>query len=363
MKHKGGYIQLVPNHSFTYEQIVEITRDFEILIGEGGSGTVYYGHLNNGKEVAVKVLNNSQGRLSKEFVAEVKILMTVHHKNLVSFVGFCEEDMNMIVLYEYMQNGSLREFLSGTHLDKFHFLQKNHNKILNMEEAPANRFGCRNWYVNHCHLVSKASSFYHSFVNVNILASSCNAGLEYLHSGCRPAIIHRDIKTANILLNEQLEAKLADFGISRADGKTQTSTVQIAGTLGYIDPEYVLTLNRRSIMHLSRRYSETSILTKKSDVYSFGVVLFELMCGRTAIFGTLEQHFHIVEWATTKIVRGDIESIVDPRIKGQHKRNSMWKVVDVALACTARRSTERPNMSIILKDLNEAMEMETGYQM
>ncbi|XP_031485655.1 probable LRR receptor-like serine/threonine-protein kinase At1g07550 [Nymphaea colorata] len=209
--------------------------------------------------------------------------MTVHHKNLVSFVGFCEEDMNMIVLYEYMQNGSLREFLSG---------------------------------------------------------------LEYLHSGCRPAIIHRDIKSANILLNEQLEAKLADFGISRADGKTQTSTVQIAGTLGYIDPEY----------------SETSILTKKSDVYSFGVVLFELMCGRTSIFGTSEQHFHIVEWATSKIVRGDIESIVDPRIKGQHKRNSMWKVVDVALACTARRSTERPNMSIILKDLNEAMEMETGYQ-
>ncbi|XP_031485657.1 probable LRR receptor-like serine/threonine-protein kinase At1g51880 [Nymphaea colorata] len=119
----------------------------------------------------------------------------------------------------------------------------------------------------------------------------------------------------------------------------------IVGTPGYIDPEY----------------SEISILTKNSDVYSFGVVLFELMSSKGAIFGSLEQHFHIVEWATSKIVRGDIESIIDPRIKGQHKMNYMWKVADIALACTARRSIERPNMYNVLKDLNEAMEMETGY--
>ncbi|KAF3776603.1 Receptor-like protein kinase 5 [Nymphaea thermarum] len=212
--------------------------------------------------------------------------------------------MNMIVLYEYMQNGCLRGILAGKRTGAELLTWKRRLQI----------------------------------------ALDVATGLDYLHSGCQPSIIHRDIKSTNILLNERLEAKVADFGISKAVEKTQISTV-IAGTPGYIDPEY----------------SETSILTKKSDVYSFGVVLFELMCGRRAILGSLEEQFHIVEWATSKIVRGDIESIIDPRIKGQHKINSVWKVADIALACTARRSIERPNMHNILKDLNEAMEIETGY--
>ncbi|KAF3776606.1 putative LRR receptor-like serine/threonine-protein kinase [Nymphaea thermarum] len=277
-KQQTGWMQLVPNHGFTHEEIVKITCNFETIIAEGGSASVYYGCLNSGKKVAVKVLKDLHQRGPKEFVAEVKLLATVHHKNLVPFVGYCDEGMNMIVLYEYMQNGSLRGLLSG---------------------------------------------------------------LEYLHSGCQPAIIHRDVKTTNILLNERLEAKLADFGISRADEKTQTST-GIAGTPGYIDPEY----------------SETSILTKKSDVYSFGIVLFELICGHPAKFGTPEQYFHIVQWATSNIVSGEIDSIVDPRIKGQHKMNSMQKVVEVAIACTARSSAKRPHMCKILNDLDQAMEME-----
>ncbi|KAF3784049.1 LYK2 protein [Nymphaea thermarum] len=272
-----------------YEEVVKITHNFGILIGEGGSGSVYYGRLDNGNEVAVKV----------------KLLMTVHHKNLVSFVGFCEEDKKLFVLYQYMQNGSLRDLLSGNHLGKKTIIEpltwKRRLKI----------------------------------------ALDVATGLDYLHSGCEPAIIHRDIKSRNILLDEQLKARLADFGISRAVDMTQTSTM-IAGTPGYIDPEYY----------------ETSVLTKKSDIYSFGVVLFELMCGRTAIFGSGEQCSHIVQWATSKILRGDMESIVDPRIKGQYKINSMWKVAEIALACTARRTTERPDMYDVLSDLNQAMKME-----
>ncbi|XP_049933881.1 probable leucine-rich repeat receptor-like protein kinase At2g28990 [Nymphaea colorata] len=300
LKQQAGCIQLEQNHAFTYEEIVKITQDFEILIGNGGSGSVYYGCLNNGNEVAVKVLKDWQEQGSKEFVAEVKLLMTVNHKNLVSFIGFCDEGMNMIVLYEYMQNGSLKDILSRAELVTW----KRRLQI----------------------------------------ALDVATGLDYLHSGCQPSIIHRDIKSTNILPNERLEAKVADFGISRAVEKTQISTM-IVGTPGYIDPEY----------------SEISILTKKSDVYSFGVVLFELMCGRRAIFDNIEEHCHIVEWARSKIVRGEVESIIDPRIKGQHKINSVWKVADIALACTARRSVERPNMDNILKDLNEAMEIETGY--
>ncbi|XP_049933882.1 probable LRR receptor-like serine/threonine-protein kinase PAM74 [Nymphaea colorata] len=300
---QAGCIQLEQNQAFTYEEIAKITKNFEILIGDGGSGFVYYGRLNNGNEVAVKVLKDWQEQGSKEFVAEVKLLMTVNHKNLVSFIGFCNEGMNMIILYEYMQNGSLRGILAGKRTGVELLTWKRRLQI----------------------------------------ALDVATGLDYLHSGCQPSIIHRDIKSTNILLNERLEAKVADFGISRAVEKTQISTM-IAGTPGYIDPEY----------------SETSILTKKSDVYSFGVVLFELMSGQGAILGSLEEHFHIVEWARSKIVRGDILSIIDSRIKGQHKINSVWKVADIALACTARRSVERPNMHNILKDLSEAMEIETG---
>ncbi|XP_031485008.1 probable LRR receptor-like serine/threonine-protein kinase PAM74 isoform X2 [Nymphaea colorata] len=304
VKQQAGSIQLGSKHIFTYEDIVKITRNFQTLIGDGGSGSVYYGRLNNGNDVAVKVLKDLEQQGSKQFVAEVNLLMTVHHKNLVSFVGFCDEGNNMIVLYEHMQNGSLRDILSGKRITTEPLTWKRRLQI----------------------------------------ALDVVTGLSYLHSGCQPPIIHRDIKSTNILLNERLEAKLADFGISRVDEKTQISTM-VVGTPGYIDPEY----------------SETSILTKMSDIYSFGVVLFELICGREAIFGSLEEHFHIVEWAKSKIVRGDIESIIDPRIKGQHKMNSMWKVADIALACTVRRSIERPNMHNIVKDLKEAMEMETGY--
>ncbi|XP_031485803.1 probable LRR receptor-like serine/threonine-protein kinase At1g05700 [Nymphaea colorata] len=304
VKQPAGSIQLGPNHAFTYEEIVKITRNFEILIGNGGSGSVYYGRLKNSNEVAVKVLKDFQQRGSKEFVVEVKLLMTVHHKNLVSFVGFCDEGTNMIVLYEYMHNGSLRDILSGKRTAAEPLTWKRRLQI----------------------------------------ALDVAMGLDYLHSGCQPAIIHRDIKSTNILLNERLEAKVADFGISKAVERTQISTM-IVGTPGYIDPEY----------------SEISILTKKSDVYSFGVVLFELMSGQGAIFSHPEQHFHIVEWATSKIVRGNIENIIDPRIKEQ-QMSSMWKVADIAIACTARRSIDRPNMYNILKDLNEAMEMVTGYQ-
>ncbi|KAF3781585.1 putative LRR receptor-like serine/threonine-protein kinase [Nymphaea thermarum] len=437
VEQQHGFIQLMPNHGFTYEEILKITHNFETHIGEGGSSSVYYGRLNNGNEVAVKVLKDLRQRGFKEFVVEVKLLVTVHHKNLVSFVGYCDEGMNMIVLYEYMHNGSLRDLLSGI------------NKAIMVQIGPT---GLKMWpgpgpEVRRFSALSSTTAFFSSvvfstvffsFVGFSLTISSIAgsgcwigkrevgngnaerglsadfqgsmggkkkpivvpvlrpslspvktltfdgdgapstwmvmehgdgalvmehrkkatnepltwkrrlqialdvaAGLEYLHSGCKPAIIHRDVKTTNILLNEQLEAKLADFGISRADGKTQTSTV-IAGTPGYIDPEY----------------SETSILTKKSDVYSFGVVLFELICGRPVRFGTPEQYFYIVQWATLNIMSGEIDSIIDPRIKGAHKMNSVWKVAEVAMACTARSSALRPHMYNILNDLKQAMEIE-----
>ncbi|KAF3776349.1 putative LRR receptor-like serine/threonine-protein kinase [Nymphaea thermarum] len=273
------------NQSFTYAEIQEITTNFEKPIGEGGSGNVYYGRLANGTEVAVKEIKESLPRGTKEFVSELELLMTVHHKCLVSFVGYCNEGGKLILLYEYMSGGNLRHLLSG---------------------------------------------------------------LDYLHSGCHPAIIHRDVKTTNILLNGKMEAKVADFGLSKAgsrDDVTHLSTV-VAGTPGYIDPEY---------------YS-TNMVTKKSDVYSFGVVLFELMTGCPPLFNVSDERFHIVQWATARLARGDIHNVADPKLKGQYNVNSMWKVADIAMSCTSQATHTRPHMSDVVNQLREAVEVETYQQ-
>ncbi|KAF3782193.1 Receptor-like protein kinase [Nymphaea thermarum] len=295
-------------HEFSHAEIVEITNNFETVIGEGGSGNVYHGRLNNGPEVAVKVLKDSLERGTKEFVAEVKLLMTVHHKCLVSFIGYCEEDGKLILLYEYMSGGNLRQLLSGR----------------------------------------RSTSVFLTWETRLQMALSVATGLDYLHSGCYPAIIHRDVKTTNILLNEKMEAKVADFGLSKfghKDDVTMLPTV-VAGTPGYIDPEY---------------YS-TNMVTKKSDVYSFGVVLFELITGYPPLFDVSKERVHIVQWATSRLTRGDIDSVADPRLRGQYEVNSMRKVADIAMSCTAPSSKMRPRMSDVVNQLKEAIEAETHNQ-
>ncbi|KAF2323495.1 hypothetical protein GH714_035729 [Hevea brasiliensis] len=164
------------NQTFSYSEIVSITDNFKTTIGGGGFGKVYFGTLKDGTQVAIKLLSQSSKQGYKEFQAEVQLLMIVHHRNLVSLIGYCNDSHNMALVYEYMVNGNLREHLSG---------------------------------------------------------------LEYLHNGCKPPIIHRDLKTSNILLNEKLQAKIADFGLSRAFTNESSSHVSTcpAGTFGYVAPE------------------------------------------------------------------------------------------------------------------------------
>ncbi|XP_031488605.1 probable LRR receptor-like serine/threonine-protein kinase At2g28960 [Nymphaea colorata] len=319
----------IKQHGFSHAEIVEITNNFEKVLGEGGSGNVYYGRLRNGSEVAVKVLKDSLSQGTREFVAEAKLLMTVHHRFLVSFVGYCEEGGNLILLYEYMSGGNLRQLLSGR---------------------------------------SGTSAFLTWDIRLKI-ALRVATGLDYLHSGCYPPIIHRDVKTSNILLNAKMEAKVADFGLSKAgqkeegadqpivvvnpsqysfdqrDDVTQVSTA-VAGTPGYIDPEY---------------YS-TNRVTKKSDVYSFGVVLLELITGRPPMFAASGERFHIIGWVTPIIARREIHSIADPKLNGQYNVNSMWKVADVALSCTSETADARPRMIDVVNQLKKALEEETCYQ-
>ncbi|KAF3788790.1 putative LRR receptor-like serine/threonine-protein kinase [Nymphaea thermarum] len=289
---------------FTYNDIVRITNNFERRIGRGGSADVFYGKLIDGSEVAVKTLTRATVQRSKEFAAEIKLLTKVHHKYLVSFYGFCEEGENMVLLYEYMSGGNLMELLSD---------DSNSSMVVGWKQRLE-------------------------------IALSSATGLEYLHSGCRPPIIHRDVKTSNILLNKNLEAKIADFGLSKicaTDDTTHMTTI-IAGTAGYMDPEYY----------------NTNKLTEKSDVYSFGVVLLELITGHRAILTLETERMHILQWVAPKIMSGDIASIVDPRLQGQYNVNSIWKVAEMALTCGETNAIRRPTMTEVVNELKAAMEIE-----
>ncbi|XP_010420548.1 PREDICTED: receptor-like protein kinase At3g21340 [Camelina sativa] len=186
------------NKRFTYSEVVTMTKNFARVLGKGGFGMVYHGTVNGTEQVAVKMLSHSSSQGYKEFKAEVELLLRVHHKNLVGLVGYCDEGENLALIYEYMANGDLKEHMSG----------KRGGSILNWE------------------------------TRLKIVVESAQ-GLEYLHNGCKPPMVHRDVKTTNILLNEHFQAKLADFGLSRSfpiEGETHVSTV-VAGTPGYLDPE------------------------------------------------------------------------------------------------------------------------------
>ncbi|KAG6738883.1 hypothetical protein POTOM_058506 [Populus tomentosa] len=301
------------NLPFTYVEIVSITNNFQTIIGEGGFGKVYLGNLKDGCQVAVKLLSQSSRQGYKEFLAEVQLLMIVHHRNLVSLVGYCNEHENMALVYEYMANGNLKE----------HLLENSTNMLSWRERLQI--------AVDSAHGLTLVLS------------------LEYLHNGCRPPIVHRDLKSSNILLTENLQAKIADFGLSKAFANEGDSHVitDAAGTPGYIDPEF----------------QETGNLNKKSDVYSFGILLCELITGQPPIIRGPKGNTHILQWVSPLIERGDIQSIIDPRLQGVFNTNCAWKVLEIALSCVPPTSIQRPDMSDILGELKECLAMEMSSEM
>ncbi|CAL4902173.1 unnamed protein product [Urochloa decumbens] len=173
-------------------------------------------------------------------------------------------------------------------------------------------------------------------------------GLEYLHKGCNPTLIHRDVKATNILLNAKLEAKIADFGLSKVfnhDDEAHISMNTLVGTPGYVDPAYQANVQP----------------TTKSDVYSFGVVLLELVTGRQAILSDPEPT-NIIQWVRRRLARGNIEDVVDPRMRGEYDVNSVWKVADIALKCTTQAPVQRPTMTDVVAQLQECLELEEGHR-
>ncbi|GJN15001.1 hypothetical protein PR202_gb01885 [Eleusine coracana subsp. coracana] len=268
----------IENHQFTYRELEVITNNFQRVLGRGGFGSVYDGILEDGSQVAVKLQSVSSNHGVREFLTEVKTLTKIHHKNLVSLIGYCKDRNHLALVYEHMSEGSLEQKLRG---------------------------------------------------------------LEYLHKSCSPPFVHRDVKTANILLSANLVAKIADFGLLKAfkcDGETHVSTARLVGTHGYLAPEYASALQ----------------LTEKSDVYSFGVVLLELVTGQPPILQD-PQPINVVQWTQQCLAQGEIEDVVDKRMLNDYDVNAVWKVVDVALKCTGQEPTRRPTMTDVVARLQECL--------
>ncbi|KAL1806073.1 hypothetical protein ACET3Z_029141 [Daucus carota] len=275
---------------FTYSEIQRITKNFEKIVGKGGFGTVYHGNIGD-TQVAVKMLS----------ATSVQGYQDIHHKNLTALVGYCNEDNHLGIIYEYMVNGDLEGHLAGKKSD-----------FLSWEQRIR-------------------------------MAIDAAEGFEYLHHGCKPPIIHRDVKSTNILLTENFQGKLADFGLSRVipfEAGSHITTV-VAGTPSYLDPEY----------YRSNR------LTEKSDVYSFGIVLLEIITGRPAI-GIDEEREHIVQWVRSRVEEGNIKVVVDSRIRENVDVNSVWKAVEIAMSCVSIASDNRPPMNFVVTHLKESLSTE-----
>ncbi|XWS11592.1 hypothetical protein CRYUN_Cryun37aG0012000 [Craigia yunnanensis] len=302
-KSSGGIPQLKGARCFSFEELKKYTNNFSEAndIGSGGYGKVYRGTLPTGELVAIKRAQQGSMQGGLEFKTEIELLSRVHHKNVVSLLGFCFERGEQMLIYEYVPNGSLSDSLSG-------------------------KSGIRLDWTRRLKIALGAAR-----------------GLAYLHELANPPIIHRDIKSTNILLDERLNAKVADFGLSKLMGDSEKGhvTTQVKGTMGYLDPEYYMTQQ----------------LTEKSDVYSFGVLLLEIITARRPI----ERGKYIVREVRISMDKTkslyNLQEILDPTIGLGIAPKGLEKFVDLAMRCVEESGADRPTMGEVVKEIENVMQL------
>ncbi|RDX63255.1 LRR receptor-like serine/threonine-protein kinase ERL1, partial [Mucuna pruriens] len=278
----------------TFDDIMRVTENLneKYIIGYGASSTVYKCALKNSRPIAIKRLYNQHPHYSREFETELETIGSIRHRNLVTLHGYALTPNGNLLFYDYMENGSLWDLLHGP--------------------------------------MKKVKLDWEARLRIAVGAAE---GLAYLHHDCNPRIVHRDIKSSNILLDENFEARLSDFGIAKCLSATRThASTFVLGTIGYIDPEY----------------ARTSRLNEKSDVYSFGIVLLELLTGKKAVDNDSNLHHLIL----SKADNNTIMETVDPEVSITcMDLTHVKKTFQLALLCTKRNPSERPTMHEVARVL------------
>ncbi|XXG40075.1 hypothetical protein AAC387_Pa01g0877 [Persea americana] len=286
---------------FTFGDMISATSNFSTEVGRGGYGSVYKGILADGTVVAIKRAQEGSLQGEKEFLTEIELLSRLHHRNLVSLLGYCDEEDEQMLVYEFMPNGTLRDWVSAKAKESLNFSMR-----------------------------------------LRIALGSAR-GIFYLHTEADPPIFHRDIKASNILLDHKFTAKVADFGLSRLAPLPDTegsmpdhvSTV-VKGTPGYLDPEYFLTHK----------------LTDKSDVYSLGVVFLELLTGMHPI----SHGKNIVREVNLAYQSGMVFSVIDKRM-GSYPSECVGLFISLALRCCQDETEKRPSMAEVVRELENIWRM------